>query len=192
MSSITDVISQAAKLADESFSNSDWVSWINDGLDDLSEYLYLETNSTVTKESTAEFFALPENFKDMIMVKSSSNTTTYYPVDINDTDTVGYKLFNNKLYLQGLGSIDAVNSLNLFFYRYPTKASTSDVKASLDIPSVFVEAVKLFAVKRACASADELERADLFEEQYQNKKGSIARMSAKSKSKRIGNWKVVR
>jgi hypothetical protein len=192
LSSITDVISQAAKLADESFSNSDWVSWINDGLDDLSEYLYLETNSTVTKESTAEFFALPENFKDMIMVKSSSNTTTYYPVDINDTDTVGYKLFNNKLYLQGLGSIDAVNSLNLFFYRYPTKASTSDVKASLDIPSVFVEAVKLFAVKRACASADELERADLFEEQYQNKKGSIARMSAKSKSKRIGNWKVVR
>jgi hypothetical protein len=70
--------------------------------------------------------------------------------------------------------------------------STSDTETELDIPTEYTEAIKLFAVMRALQSADELDRADVIETEYFNKKSNIVRLSGKLKAPRVGSWKVVR
>ena len=181
---LTDLISEASALADETFANKQWVEWFNNGIDSLGEVLSLEKVSTIS--ATSNYFAIPTDLRSIINVDSP----TYLNVPqlpYQNNEDIGYKVVGDKIYLQGIDLAPIV----LYYYRRPAYFSTA-ADVDVDLPDNYTSALIYWACAQAMIQEDEGDRYKIFMERFMDAKNMIFKMSKGKKASSVGSWKVVR
>jgi hypothetical protein len=181
---LTDLISEASALADETFANKQWVEWFNNGIDSLGEVLSLEKVSTIS--ATSNYFAIPTDLRSIINVDSPTYLNVPQLTYQNNED-IGYKVVGNKIYLQGIDLAPIV----LYYYRRPAYFSTA-ADVDVDLPDSYTSALIYWACAQAMIQEDEGDRYKIFMERFMDAKNMIFKMSKGRKASSVGSWKVVR
>lgn len=185
MKKFSELIIAAANLADEEVDNAQWAIWFNDGLDDLAEVLFIPTKMTITP-SVSGGFALPENLKTVLRVDGI--TTNLAVLKYGDDVSLGYKIFDNELFIQG----EIPTEIILQYDRYPAHVSASATSANVDISDHYTEALVLFACAKTMAREDETERYNIFMQEYMAAKVKISKLVSRAKPGKSGIIEVFR
>lgn len=182
---LTNLITEASTLTDETYDNQKWVEWFNHGIDDISEVANIEGSTTLT--SVGGVFTLPEDYISVIMMTGDSGALSR--VEIPDTTSTGYKIIGNTFTLQN----DTSASVVLVYYKRPAYLSTTQAGTAIDLPYMFLRALVLFGCKESMLSEDEPERYQLFSNEYERAKLSVLKASKKKKGLgSSGQWSVQR
>lgn len=184
---LTALVEEASSIADESYNNKDWVTWFNNGLDDLSDILFLDKETTLTAVDGK--FAVPTDLKSIINV-AAGDYEELTALSYGDTTSTGYKVIEDSIILQGVG--DDVPELTLYYYRTPAYLTTTDVTAPVDLPDSYIRALIYFACAQAMLKEDEPERYELFNGRFGEAKALIYRIAKMKRKGSSGVWQVVR
>lgn len=134
---VQEIINEITKdIDDDTIDNSVFIGWINRCLDDLTTIAKKESLKTMDI-SSGNSYSLPSDLFEMFMVLV--NGDQYYPVRINDSYTIGYKLWGNTLSLQSgpdTGTID--------FYYYKRLSRVASVTDTPEIDSTFHDLFVLY------------------------------------------------
>jgi hypothetical protein len=184
---LTQLITEATSLTDETYDNVQWVDWFNNCLDDLSPYLYLDDIATINEDTEGSgIFTIPETYLSMIRVDGTNKDIPM--LEPGDDDSIGYKLRGTKLYKQN----DVSTTITCTFYRRPAYLTTLDSSAEVDIPAGCNRALIYFAGAQAMMLEDETERFNVFSDQYEKAKAAVQSMNKHRKPAKTGQWGVVR
>lgn len=183
--SLKALIEEASSISDETYNSKDWVTWFNNGLDDLSDILYFDKEVEIP--NTLGKFSLPENLKTVISISAGGIDDLSF-LNYEDNTSIGYKIIEDMLSLQGLEA----DSIKLYYYRLPNYISTLSSDVPVDLPDSYTRAIIYWASAQAMIKEDEPDRYDLFMDRYGQAKSLIYK-AAKNKGKaRAGSWKLVR
>lgn len=169
---------------------------------DLYPYLFIEAEKTLTRPAGQEYFDLPDDIKQLYTVgkigdeyrnwdimSDKTQDYTYANADSNNT----YRVFNNKLYLNGY----AEDTIDIKYFRKPrmlelvNKDRTED-EYKIDVPNEFIEAVMLYACAKAMQAEDETERYNVFMTEYRRKKDWLNKYVNRYRPERKLYWSVRR
>lgn len=182
---LTELITEASNLSDETAANQEWVEWFNNGIDALSDSLFLDKLEIIPAAGSG--FPLPADVKNIISVGTATNKVLMY-LPYTDNVNIGYKVVGDVIYLQGLTD----TQVELYYYRIPAYLSTASIDVPLDLPDAYVRALIYYACAEIMAKEDEPDRYELFKQNYNEAKAVLDRAVKQKKQGRIGAWGVVR
>lgn len=179
-----------------------WTRFLNEGIMDLYPYLFIEAEKTLTKPAEQEYFELPDDLKQLYIVGKvgdefrnwdivSDKTQDYIYANANSNKT--YRIFNNKLYLNGYDE----DTIDIKYFRKPrmleliNKDRTED-EYKIDVPNEFVEPVMLYACAKAMQAEDETDRYNIFMTEYRRKKEWLNKYVNRYRPERKLYWSVRR
>jgi len=144
----TTLLDALNKLISDTVLWSDAVKWFNDGINELANYLEIETKSKITTTAGTLNYPIP---LDCISI---------YKADLS-FDTWGTDII---LYVDPGDS-----SFNIYYYRKPLYLKyVTDVPT--DVPSTSHYALVLYAAMRYMQSEDDFDQAREFEKSFEKKK----------------------
>ena len=179
-----------------------WTRFLNEGIMDLYPYLFIEAEATLTKPDEQEYFELPDDVKQLYLVGSVGNEFrnwdiasdktldyTYANADSNKT----YRVFNNKLYLNGYDE----NTISIKYFRKPRmleliNKDRKEDEYKIDVPNEFIEPVMLYACAKAMQAEDETARYNIFMGEYRRKKDWLNKYVNRYRPERKLYWSVRR
>ena len=184
-----------------------WTRFLNEGIMDLYPLLFIETEAILTKPKDQEYFELPDDLKQLYMVGDMSKeyqswdiaSDKDYDYNFANADSTGtYRVFNHKLYVNGLSSSDAnEDSISIKYYRKPRmleliNKDRTDPEYRIDVPNEFIEPVMLYACAKAMQAEDETSRYQVFIAEYKKKKDWLEKYVHRYRPERKLYWKVRR
>lgn len=177
-----------------------WVRFMNEGIMDLYDVLFIEAEAVLTRDKESGEFILPDDFKQVYLIKiNTSNTNEPQDWDIGSNKTYDYifanaesngtfTIFDGKLYIKGFTG----DTIELKYFRKPKFLSGVEITEQIDIPNEYIEAVKLYACAQAMKAEDETDRYNLFLSSYKSKKDMLYSYANRYRPERRLYWKVRR
>lgn len=179
-----------------------WTRFLNEGIMDLYDLLFIEEEQVLTKNTNVEYFELPIDLKQLYMIGTTSNeyqnwdiaSTKDYDWKYANADSTGtFRIFDNKLYINGYGG----NTVAIKYYRKPKfleaiNKDRSEPEYKIDVPNEYIEPVCLYACMRAMQAEDETERYQIFANEYKKKKEWLYNYVHRYRPERKLYWKVRR
>lgn len=174
-----------------------WVRFLNEGIMDIYDLLFIETETVLTRPDGQDYFELPADIKQIYMVGNLSKE--YQNWDIASSKTFDYNfanampegtycVFDGKLYINGYTE----NSVEFKYYRKPKFLEAINSNEEIDVPNEYIEAVVLYACKRAMQAEDETDRYNVFNSEYSNKRKKLYEYTHRYRPERKLYWKVRR
>jgi len=162
----TTLLDALNKLISDTVLWSDAVKWFNDGINELANYLEIETKSQITTTAGTLNYPIPLDCQSIYKAD--------LPFDTWGTDIILYGDPGN-------------SSFNLYYYRKPLYLATVyDIPA--DVPSNAHYALALYAAMRYMQSEDDFEQAKEFEKAFEKKKALLIEyIKAKKLKEASGN-----
>lgn len=187
---LKDLITEANSLADDTFSNTDWVAWFNACLLDLAPLIKQEDilDGSAWVQSGNAYCMLPTNLMEIKLVKLNGAILTRKSVDSLDD---GYYIYGGKLFFTN--PPQSITSLQIFVVRAPKTLTTASTE--VEIPDVFSYLLPTFAAYKSQLKEDEPERAEAFFSEYQRGKQELGDYMKNSRQSAIVNnyqWAVIR
>lgn len=179
-----------------------WTRFLNEGIMDLYDLLFIESEKVLKKEEGNDYFILPEDLKQLYMVGTINkeyqnwdiaSSKNYDWVYANAESEGTYRIFENKLYINGYDG----DTIAIKYYRKPKflEAINKDRKEPeyrIDVPNEYIEPVILYACMRAMQAEDETERYQVFANEYKKKKDWLYNYTHRYRPERKLYWKVRR
>lgn len=199
---LTGLINSCQENVEFRLPGATWTRFLNEGIMDLYPYLFIEAEKTLTKPAEQEYFELPDDLKQLYIVGKvgdefrnwdivSDKTQDYIYANANSNKT--YRIFNNKLYLNGYDE----DTIDIKYFRKPrmleliNKDRTED-EYKIDVPNEFVEPVMLYACAKAMQAEDETDRYNIFMTEYRRKKEWLNKYVNRYRPERKLYWSVRR
>lgn len=199
---LTGLINSCQENVEFRLPGATWTRFLNEGIMDLYPYLFIEAEKTLTKPTEQEYFELPDDLKQLYVVGKvgdefrnwdivSDKTQDYIYANANSNKT--YRIFNNKLYLNGYDE----DTIDIKYFRKPrmleliNKDRTED-EYKIDVPNEFVEPVMLYACAKAMQAEDETDRYNIFMTEYRRKKEWLNKYVNRYRPERKLYWSVRR
>lgn len=199
---LTGLINSCQENVEFRLPGATWTRFLNEGIMDLYPYLFIEAEKTLTKPTEQEYFELPDDLKQLYIVGKvgdefrnwdivSDKTQDYIYANANSNKT--YRIFNNKLYLNGYDE----DTIDIKYFRKPrmleliNKDRTED-EYKIDVPNEFVEPVMLYACAKAMQAEDETDRYNIFMTEYRRKKEWLNKYVNRYRPERKLYWSVRR
>ena len=184
--SIDDIVNSCQEMVEFKLPKVVWTRWLNEGIMDLYDVLYIEAEAILTKETDKEYFELPDDFKQMYMIGTLSDEDDYVPegnskcylwhenrepiiwdiaskkpwdyIFANAESNGTYSIFEGKLIINNYNG----HTVNIKYFRKPKFLAAVNGKEDIDIPNEYIEAVKLYACAQAMRAEDETDRYNTF------------------------------
>ena len=184
--SIDDIVNSCQEMVEFKLPKVVWTRWLNEGIMDLYDVLYIEAEAILTKETDKEYFELPDDFKQMYMIGTLSDEDDYVPegnskcylwhenrepiiwdiaskkpwdyIFANAESNGTYSIFEGKLIINNYNG----HTVNIKYFRKPKFLAAVNGKEDIDIPNDYIEAVKLYACAQAMRAEDETDRYNTF------------------------------
>lgn len=199
---LTGLINSCQENVEFRLPGATWTRFLNEGIMDLYPYLFIEAEKTLTKPTEQEYFELPDDLKQLYVVGKvgdefrnwdivSDKTQDYIYANADSNKT--YRIFNNKLYLNGYDE----DTIDIKYFRKPrmleliNKDRTED-EYKIDVPNEFVEPVMLYACAKAMQAEDETDRYNIFMTEYRRKKEWLNKYVNRYRPERKLYWSVRR
>lgn len=213
---LDDIVNSCQDMIEFKLPKVVWTRWLNEGIMDLYDVLYIEADAILTREDGVEYFELPNDFKQMYMIGTLSDDEDYMPEgnkrcylwqddrepmvwDIaskkpwdykfaNAVSDGTYSIFDGKLIINGYTG----HTINIKYFRKPKFLAAVNGQDDIDIPNEYIEAVKLYACAQAMKAEDETDRYNLFLSSYKSKKDMLYKYGNRYRPERKLYWKVRR
>lgn len=153
---------------EDTIPDSIFLDYLNEGLQDLTEVLRLETKAEGIVTVAAPKMPLPADVKEILLV-SLVNTGEVNEIAINDKYSFGYTKFNNEL--DFTNCIHNNDTAVVYYYRHPVKALA--LTDNLDIPDQFDNALLYYVATCSKRDQEESELEVAYGNKYEVRKAEI-------------------
>lgn len=213
---LDDIVNSCQEMVEFKLPKVVWTRWLNEGIMDLYDVLYIEATAILTRDNDKDYFELPDDFKQMYMIGTLSDEEDYMPDgdkkyylqhkekepiiwDVASTKTWDYifanaesngtyNIFDGKLVINGYTG----HTISIKYFRKPKFLAAINGNEEIDIPNEYIEAVKLYACTQAMKAEDETDRYNIFLSSYKSKKDMLYKYGNRYRPERKLYWKVRR
>lgn len=198
---LDDIINSCQDMVEFRLPKVTWTRWLNEGIMDLYDILFIESTKTLTREEGQNYFILPDDFKQMYiieLVEANDNKEpqswdvgskkVYDYIYANSVSNGTYNIFDGKLTINGYEG----KEINIKYFRKPKFLAAINGTENIDIPNEYIEAVKLYACAQAMKAEDETDRYNIFLSSYKSKKETLYNYANRYRPERKLYWKVRR
>lgn len=214
---VNDLVNSCQEMVEFRFPKTTWVRWMNEGIMDLYDILFIEAEALLTRPEGQDYFELPADYKQMYMIGTLKEDEWHYtprgkricylrheklepmvwdvaskkPWDYiyaNSKSNGTYNIFNGHLIINEYGG----RTINIKYFRKPKFMDGVNGTTDIDIPNEYIEAVKLYACAQAMRAEDETERYNLYLGSYNTKKAELLQYSHRYRPERKLYWKIRR
>ena len=182
---VSDIIRKAELQADESYETSDWIDFINAGLDDMTPVIKLlksksgvvvtlsSGNGSVTISSDADL-AKAHEFINVFFTPTAGVQEQLKLLPYKDNYSKGWKLTSATIDYQNCGSSSGTSKIDYYQKLQHVSLLTDDLATVAGLPEQYHELVVLFCVARSQAKEEELsDKQDVYSE-YLGKKNNMS------------------
>lgn len=200
---VDSLVNSCQEMVEFRLPKTTWVRFMNEGIMDLYDVLYIEAEATLTRTDNTEDFVLPDDFKQMYLIQVVNNNCNnlepqswdigsnkqYDYIFANAVSDGTYSIFNGKLHINGYMG----DEIKIKYFRKPQfLAAINGERVPVDLPNEYIEAVKLYACAQAMKAEDETDRYNLFLSSYKSKKDLLYSYANRYRPERKLYWKVRR
>lgn len=200
---VDSLVNSCQEMVEFRLPKTTWVRFMNEGIMDLYDVLYIEAEATLTRTDNTEDFVLPDDFKQMYLIQVVNNNCNnlepqswdigsnkqYDYIFANAVSDGTYSIFNGKLHINGYMG----DEIKIKYFRKPKfLAAIAGERVPIDLPNEYIEAVKLYACAQAMKAEDETDRYNLFLSSYKSKKDLLYSYANRYRPERKLYWKVRR
>lgn len=214
---INDLVNSCQEMVEFRLPKTVWTRWLNEGIMDLYDILFIEAEAILTRPEGQEYFELPDDYKQMYMIgKIQEPFLDYVPegrkrcylrhrdyepmvwdiaskkpydyIFANATSDGTYSIFDGKLVINAYSGL----TVSIKYFRKPEFLDAVDIESSIDVPNEYIEPIKLYACAQAMKAEDETERYNLFLSSYNAKKNMLLNYANRYRPERKLYWKVRR
>lgn len=178
-------------LVDDTSVPADWLlSWLNQGLADLTPVLRIAERATAGIIAGKSEYALPSNFYDIRQIRFLSENAPLSELSPDNFTSKGYKIWGKALLLQPTPNKD--DTLEMWYYRTPSAlVNDSDVP---EVPEPFQHLLVWYAASlyQVNQQSIDIERATYYP-RYLEGKAALNNYTLKNEGRRritvIHGWK---
>ena len=201
---VDSLVNSCQEMVEFRLPKTTWVRFMNEGIMDLYDVLYIEAEATLTKDEESGEFILPDDFKQMYLIQvvndnkcnnlepqswDVGSNKEYDYIFANAVSDGTYSIFNGKLRINGYTG----EEIKIKYFRKPKfLAAIAGERVPIDLPNEYIEAVKLYACAQAMKAEDETDRYNLFLSSYKSKKDLLYSYANRYRPERKLYWKVRR
>lgn len=197
---VDDIVNSCQDMIEFRLPKVTWVRFLNEGIMDLYDILYIEAETKLTRENSTDEFTLPDDFKQLYLIKLNpsdgrepqnwdiGSDKTYDYIFANAESDGTFSIFNGKLFINGYTG----KEIEIKYFRKPKFMAAINGKENIDVPNEYIEAVKLYACAQAMKAEDETDRYNLFLSSYKSKKDMLTKYTHRYRPERKLYWKVRR
>ena len=200
---VDSLVNSCQEMVEFRLPKTTWVRFMNEGIMDLYDVLYIEAEATLTRTDNTEDFVLPDDFKQMYLIQVVNNNCNnlepqswdigsnkqYDYIFANAVSDGTYSIFNGKLHINCYTG----DEIKIKYFRKPKfLAAIAGERVPIDLPNEYIEAVKLYACAQAMKAEDETDRYNLFLSSYKSKKDLLYSYANRYRPERKLYWKVRR
>lgn len=212
---VNDIVNSCQEMVEFKLPKTVWVRFLNEGIMDLYDILFIEAEALLTREEGVGYFKLPDDYKQMYMIGlvtgddsgipggnkcyiynkdeepliwDIASKKTYDYIYANADSNGTYSIFDGKLTINGYTG----KAINIKYFRKPKFLDGTDIVSEIDVPNECIEAVKLYACAQAMKAEDETDRYNLFLSSYKSKKDLLYQYANRYRPERKLRWKVRR
>lgn len=203
---VNELVNSCQEMVEFRLPKTEWVRFMNEGLMDLYDVLFIEATTRITRENENQDFLLPDDFKQMFAIglindegvvdKSSKEPQNWDIMSTKPYDYIYANAPSNGTYniFDGLLSINNYkgNTIELKYFRKPAFLRAIDGGKNIDVPNEYIEAVKLYACAQAMRAEDETDRYNIYYAAYRTKKEDLKKYASRYRPERKLYWKVRR
>lgn len=198
---VDSLVNSCQEMVEFRLPKTTWVRFMNEGIMDLYDVLYIEAETTLTRDEESGEFILPDDFKQMYIIQvnkcnipepqswDEGSNKEYDYIFANAISDGTYSIFNGKLNIKGYTG----DEIKIKYFRKPQfLAAIQGERQDIDLPNEYIEAVKLYACAQAMKAEDETDRYNLFLASYKSKKDLLFSYANRYRPERKLYWKVRR
>ena len=207
---VDDLVNSCQEMVEFRLPKTVWVRFMNEGIMDLYDVLFIEAKTILTRVNETGDFILPDNFKQVFsigLIEDDEEINDYIlsdkrePFIWDDMSKKPYDYIYANAPSSGTYSIfDGALSINnytgktieLKYFRKPTFLVAMSTTVNIDIPNEYIEAVKLYACAQAMKAEDETDRYNIFYASYRTKKEELRKYANRYRPERKLYWRVRR
>lgn len=207
---VDDLVNSCQEMVEFRLPKTEWVRFMNEGIMDLYDVLFIEAKTVLTRVNETDNFILPDDFKQMFsigLIEDDDKINNYIlnhtnepfiwddmskkPYDYiyaNAPSNGTYSIFDGELTINNYTG----KTIELKYFRKPKFLVAMETTSDIDLPNEYIEAVKLYACAQAMKAEDETDRYNIFNSSYRTKKGELKDLANRYRPERKLYWRVRR